>query len=615
MDDAKDSVFEESSPVHSPFSPGHQGFGVPGLEFFSPRFQELLEDGAEAQRFLNFLSEFNADADAMFILQVDQIRELVDSPSKSTSNVFFDNVDRLYHKHISEDSKLPLTLISNRSLELLRRIMEEKTVTMNDLVVVQQKIKAKLDRDFVPKFLERKKDQPLVSALDVGNRNPSIQQVLHDVECMQLFILFLMKDMRHRMFLFWFELQQISSIHGTEGKESDIVRNEEFRKMASIYRKYVSKGDVSDTIGEIKYDHISSNLADTDTFELFKIKKLTATLSRMHKKVGKLLRLECWPQFCESELFKDLVKQRDENQKGALKSVSKSSSIHRMSLPSLFKKHVFSEDVVITSPKLDDFRRKLDIALKHAPELRYLEYVAVVRSAHVLPKKSSKVQETDFVREIVRQYPEKSRDDVPFPQHLPLFCFPEKHNIVTSRFKHVPAPPRLFNFIFSADQITFYGACLQISEIETGDSRFDSKSIDKRKREVGAMYAVVLLTRAPLVNTLRTILTDFSQCYNGGPIFECESFHKITSLLTTNWRPSKEMMNVYNLCSYKVSLDPQLLPSVDFELSALFKIMHPYKILSVLEYLVLEKKVLLVSSQLSVSIELLRTLVFFFIMN
>jgi hypothetical protein len=349
----------------------------------------------------------------------------------------------------------------------------------------------------------------------------------------------------------------------------------ELIEIESIYQKYLSLGTLSYQIQEENTElptaHSNSNLFQNVLY--------------IYQRVWKILRLELWPQFCQSSAFADFVQEKKNQIKASAEH--RQSHLRRLSVSSLFKKSL-GEGFLIQVPKEEEFKR---FKSKDQNHFRMLDYVVIVSGSY------TKLNEFWlFDAEIVKTFPEKPHADVKLPEHLPLFCFPDKsgkkfdeHEI--SRM--VSDQSRLFNFVFNVDGIQFYGACLQCPELNL--ECLDHENARGSSAGEFRAYAICLITRAPLVMHLRNALTKVSKLPNTVRLLHSEPFIELLRKLDVPFQASFSKTSVEQKSEYISSLK-----ICDFDASILFKTIHPYKILSILEYILLEKKVLLISNQLSV---------------
>jgi hypothetical protein len=380
-----------------------------------------------------------------------------------------------------------------------------------------------------------------------------------------------------------------------EGEEKENPSQEEIKQMEKIYKKYVSMGMFSENtrvIADSKSDNENPTYLDENA------KLLIQNLSEMCHKVGKLLRLELWPQFCQSDFFLEFCHEN----KTKSKTAESPDEILRRKRPSLhsFYKNNSAGDLIIQVPKADEYAK---FTATGSQELRTVDYIAIVSGSYTKAH-SGKKGDLVFTAEMVKCFPEVPNPDFTLPNHIPSFCFPEKIGTrVDSNFKgkFVPTPPRLFNFVFNMDGKKLYGACLQFSELNLKDTSPHREARKSNPKEGPHLYAVCLVTRAPLFDSLRSLLIDVSHAPRKSNFLESPQFKIL--LQSLNQPVSLPIQkSLFALPKFKLTQEFTDLFSFDFDPSPLFKLVHPYKILSILEYLFLEKKVLLVSNQLSVSL-------------
>jgi hypothetical protein len=143
----------------------------------------ILNDESQLEAFIEFTREFKANADVLFIMQVEQIKNIAVQLSEDELN---DQVEHVLKKHIEKHAPLPISLVN-----VSKRIQEK--AKLEDLVWIQQKIKLELEHRFVDAFLTQK--------MRISNENalPAFKEVLKvNSEYLKPFVLFLMKDSRHQ---------------------------------------------------------------------------------------------------------------------------------------------------------------------------------------------------------------------------------------------------------------------------------------------------------------------------------------------------------------------------------------------------------------------------------
>jgi hypothetical protein len=607
MDEAKESPPEHTTPLTAADAPeptdvvlrtsglvddgssgGADSEACAQLEFFSPELENILNNASEFQSFLNYLQEWRVDVDLLFVMQVDQLKEI----AASKGDLMEEQILKIFQKHIAEEAELPLTQLPQRSLKRLRNVILKKEATLQDFLHVQHKVKVALDKNFVKRYLKDKETQ--ASSDVIGSSEsyiPTLKEVVKDLECLQLFVLFLMKESKHRMFLFWLELQKIQSLKG--GKDERKMSREsvldESQELERIYLKYVKVGSLADVLSPTVLTELH------DAFNTYNPKKepmpanvtvlLTSALTEMNKKFGRILRLELWPQFCKSQHFNDLLRTRREARGQKEEGKTKGLKKHRYSLVSLYKTHVISDDIVMTVPKPEDYFRSYT---KREHSYRLIDYVIVSRGSSVEKIRPDGTSSSSFTVEILKHFPQKEWTDFAFPNGLQNFFFPEKVGSQKDGSRTIPTPPRLFNFGFAIDghdRVRVYGACIQIAD--TSFMEGDEPS----------MLCVAIITRVPLFDCLRSLLEPLSEpkpkC-----LYNCPAFQATVDCTNKVWNPPEHGSDSA-IPSYRLHTGSKYFKSPDFDAKALFRLLHPYKILSIIEYILLEKKVLLLSSQVS----------------
>lgn len=534
---------------------------LPSDTYPSPRLSILLEDPADFGLFLAYMNERGAETEILFI---EQVRQLADLAKSTPSDVLQKQLHRTYYKFLAENASMPLRHIDETAISVFRKQYNpESEVSLHSFLLVQASVKAYIEREFVDAFELAKVDMSPNSA-GVSN---SFHEIREDPERLQLFLLFLMKDSRHRMLLFWLELGDL------EDSRLDKTGSERLVCLKSIYSKYVSSG-VFGSFAEST--HMDDGAFITNILEI-------------HRKVGRLLRLEMWPQFCSSSLFLELLEKRENDRLDTLSETNSPSTgpramlngflsfkkkpKARYNIMSMFTKHT-GQDVILAVPQTSSV----------SDGVTTLEYVCIVKGSFIAKRTDSNT----FSCEIVQRYPNTDNNGFPLPSNIELFAFPDNIGSITSPDSIGNRPKkagRLRQFNFVVADSGCYGASKQI--VVQGSSDVDSST-----------YAVCLITQIPLVSKLRGLLNNFHSTWESiEAVSDSKSFQDLICL--TNQPYSRDVpIDEHRLPSYNLS-SPLVLKHLDFDFSALFKLMHPYKVLSVLEYLLLEKKVLLVSSQLS----------------
>lgn len=375
---------------------------VPGRKMYKPKapprgpsLDEILKDANEFPEFIKFVGE-DRHQDVLFICEVDQFLER--SVSMKEGDIL-QQMQKIVHIYLSDDAPACVMCLSKKTSALIKECVRREEFHANAFRKAKQEVEATLKGDVLRRYWDLKNKQKASSGDAIVDPEEDLQlrQTLDEFDIERTFMLYLMRDRRHRLLLFWLhmvhsgvpdlESNKFSSSHGLGDivkraergigdnaatgnsevalpfsdttsstaaavAEADVDKetNEQMRlneediddkllrkvlrgcsnrmhllhTLQDIYHKFVSFGvnsasedtDLDSGLLQGKRSQVSRVKAVQLSNQLnIEITNLLNKLKPMYTKVDKILRLQCWPQFCKSDEYAALLNRRRELKK------------------------------------------------------------------------------------------------------------------------------------------------------------------------------------------------------------------------------------------------------------------------------------------------------------
>eukprot|EP00467_Chlorarachnion_reptans_P021651 CAMPEP_0114499704 /NCGR_PEP_ID=MMETSP0109-20121206/7565_1 /TAXON_ID=29199 /ORGANISM="Chlorarachnion reptans, Strain CCCM449" /LENGTH=1419 /DNA_ID=CAMNT_0001677301 /DNA_START=316 /DNA_END=4575 /DNA_ORIENTATION=+ len=257
----------------------------------------------------------------------------------------------------------------------------------------------------------------------------SIHDVFRNPSCACAFFLFMLKDRKHRLLLFWIDLtkERVGDLRKTLDADPDTdIALDLCLKLEAIHHKYVhsQSPELSVLDGETLWDVLNARsfMTYATAVEMKELGREFATrLAKMFTAMDKIIRRECWPDFCTSDLYKGAV-DRVYDEKGQ-KTRAIAKGMHKK-----LKELAAAQEMYVAFCR--DAEPSPDTLSQSQSFVPLLEYVAVLipeedpnatlRDQHNQPDPYA-VPNSRYVR----RWPAKDRSGLPLPppQHLAGLCF------------------------------------------------------------------------------------------------------------------------------------------------------------------------------------------------
>jgi hypothetical protein len=273
----------------------------------------------------------------------------------------------------------------------------------------------------------------------------------------------------------------------------------------------------------------------------------------------KLLREVHWPAFKRTSLYEEAVNNyfRDSNERSSvsmMKALSEHPETSGMMLYNLKGKDLTPQPAQISN--------------------RVLEGVAICES---------RLQgDGSWSFSLVQSWPSNTVEKF---SGVEKFCFPIRIGECDSFGEAVCAgPPRMFNAVLtSSSGMRCRAACLQLPHLHTDNA---------------ATLAVCVFSSLDASQfataSLRQLLKPLVELKGDIDLFECEHMKWLQRLTEMSVKDSNGVLG------QAIQIDTDLR---QYQLPVLFRLLHPLRIMELLEVILLEQKLLLISSQLSVRIQ------------
>lgn len=324
--------------------------------------------------------------------------------------------------------------------------------------------------------------------------------------------------------------------------------------------------------------------------------ELVDELHSVMKKVDRILRFEAWSMFILSPHHATLVSL-------SCATPDPRNSIESRSLMSYLKQQPITQDMAVVDCQRHE--EKSDGYHPQKVQKRLIEYLYILHAGPnpKNPKLKSKVS-------LLRRYPREDHEDIPFPpfEMVSQLCFPfnadvdkicnddhantlnkgnSMHNTWGFKMEHEKVSfnrkmneRKVFNFLIQKDQQKLYGSCSVID----------------------GLYAVCILSSLPLVTFLREALFSLPL-----PMITNPSAPSLLTSFNKDFLKQERMLARFTERNslfhfqevFKAKQAAINIPHNDISLHMLFEHLSPERVVSCLEAMLMEQKLILLSSNLA----------------
>eukprot|EP00471_Norrisiella_sphaerica_P008839 CAMPEP_0184497160 /NCGR_PEP_ID=MMETSP0113_2-20130426/35829_1 /TAXON_ID=91329 /ORGANISM="Norrisiella sphaerica, Strain BC52" /LENGTH=1625 /DNA_ID=CAMNT_0026884143 /DNA_START=139 /DNA_END=5016 /DNA_ORIENTATION=- len=411
-----------------------------GVKWRKPAtIEELDAVFKDPENFGRYLGVVGAEEqqEVLFICEVEQLLEKTKQLDQKMIEAHEAKIAQMYLQ--ADGGHYRINSITKRTRRKLQESIESKEGTDFEIWrKVQLEVKKRLCRESMPAFLEFiKREAKSVNDDEDYKYVFSIHDVFRNPSCACAFFLYMLKDRRHRLLLFWIDLTKERVVDLRKSLEADNKAGIPFElslKLEEIYHKYVhtergapvvAEGETLDEVLDQRVVH--RRLRAEEIRELGQ--ELVGRLGSMFTKMDKIIRRECWPDFCTSDLYKGAVDRVYDESGEETRKISKGMHKKLKELTSEQDMYVaFCRDA---EPASEDLSGTL------------LDYVCVLVS-----ESSGNSSREPLSAKYVRRWPLKDRLGFPLPppMHLSALCFHRGDPVheMIKRLSKLEDDPRLY---------------------------------------------------------------------------------------------------------------------------------------------------------------------------
>jgi len=381
----------------------------------------IFRDPDDFGRYLGVVGP-DEQQEVLFICEIEQLLERAKSFDAKMVAAHEDKIGQMYLKPTGAGGHYQVKSLSKKTRRKLQESIESDSTDFDTWRLAQHEMKRKLCKDSIPTFLEFINRQ-IKSVTDEDQLDFKYVFSIHDVfrnpACGCAFFLYMLKDRRHRLMLFWMDLvkERVGDLRKSlEADPNASVDVDMCLKLEAIHHKYVHSemGAPSvfegESLGDLLESHVRFERKPTEV-EMRQLGRLyVERLGNMLAKMDKIIRRDCWPDFSLSDLYKGAVERVYDEKGDKTRKIVK--DMHKK-----LKEYAASQEMYVAFTR--DAQPSLEPSLLCEKPKKLVEYVAVL-----VPEAHDEYGRTNRAR-FVRRWPLDDRDGLPLPSanHLAALCF------------------------------------------------------------------------------------------------------------------------------------------------------------------------------------------------
>uniref|UniRef100_A0A7S0H445 UDENN domain-containing protein n=1 Tax=Amorphochlora amoebiformis TaxID=1561963 RepID=A0A7S0H445_9EUKA len=394
---------------------------------------KVFKDPEEFGRYLGVVGAEDQQ-EVLFICEVEQLLDRVKSLDQKMVANHEAKIGQMYLQPNGSGHYQIKSLNKKIRKKLQESIVSDKT-DFDSWRLALMEAKKRLCKESIPAFIEFINRQAKCVTDDEDYKYVfSIHDVFRNPSCACAFFLYMLKDRRHRLLLFWIDLttDRVGDLRKSllaDGAAT--VPKDLCLRLEAIYHKYVHsenetlgvfEGCTLDQLLDFRILHREARKSYSELGRGY-----AERLGKMYARMDKIIRRECWPDFCTSDLYKGAVEQVYDDEKGA-KTRKISKGFHKK-----LKELTALQEMYVAFCRDAEVPREIAMAENSAA---LLQYVTVL------------VPDAKDQARYVRRWPIENHSNRPLPSasHIADLCFP-RGDRVQELLNHICSlgdDPRLF---------------------------------------------------------------------------------------------------------------------------------------------------------------------------